>query len=392
LCGSAQAADHEFRYKAPDANGVELMADFNGWKAVPMTKGSDGVWTTTVSVSPGTHGYKFLVNGKDWMLDPDNPARTKVDGIENSAVEIGGAASPVATATSSNGDEGRGQRENSSQRVDVSGNSRSGAGSMTSTSAKPDLAPIPGEILITEVPVSAPRRADAAKDENPKLAHARMALAVPPGFDPQKSWPVLVVANTEAYSNIDSLRQFKDAALNENWVVLAADCVEAEKNKEGANRWPCIAAAFDYLTAAWPAVKNWPVACGGMSGGAKNSSFLAADLAREHHRVVGMLMMGCNQDMATVAYRKGGAATLLNAAVFISSGKSDTIAKPAAALEVKNSLQGTGFHKVRLESYDGAHDIYQPHIGEALRWFLAQSPTPTPSSSSDFDKFFKKKS
>ena len=163
-------------------------------------------------------------------------------------------------------------------------------------------------------------------------------------------------------------------------------------------RWPCIAAAFDHLMAAWPAMKDWPVACGGMSGGAKNSSFLAADLAREHHRVIGMLMMGCNQDMASVAYRKCAPPNFLTAAVFLSSGKSDTIATPASHEAVKRSLQATGFRKVRLESFDGAHDVYQPHVTEALRWFVAQSSSQSASAavhqstpSSDFEKFFKKK-
>jgi hypothetical protein len=59
-----------------------------------------------------------------------------------------------------------------------------------------------------------------------------------------------------------------------------------------------------------------------MSGGGKNSAFLAADLAHEHQRVVGMLMIGCNQDMATVAYRKSAPPNFLSAAVFLSSGKS----------------------------------------------------------------------
>jgi 1,4-alpha-glucan branching enzyme len=85
---SASAEDHEFRYKAPDAKSVELMSDFNGWKAVQMTKGSDGVWTAKVSLSTGTHAYKFLVNGTDWVFDPDNSNKKTVDGVENSAVEI----------------------------------------------------------------------------------------------------------------------------------------------------------------------------------------------------------------------------------------------------------------------------------------------------------------
>ena len=165
-----------------------------------------------------------------------------------------------------------------------------------------------------------------------------------------------------------------------------------EKNKEGGDRWPTIAAAFDYITATWPTVKDWPIATGGMSGGGKNSAFLAADLAREHHRIIGMLMMGVNQDMATVAFRKSAPPNFLTAAVFLSSGKSDTIASPSQHEEVKNSLKATGFQKVRLESFDGAHDIYRPHIGEALRWFVAESSKSSPAGhQSDFEKYFKKK-
>jgi predicted esterase len=105
-----------------------------------------------------------------------------------------------------------------------------------------------------------------------------------------------------------------------------------------------------------------------------------------------MLMMGCNQDMASVAYRKSAPPNFLSAAVFLSSGKSDTIATPSQHEEVKNSLKATGFQKVRLESFDGARDIYQPHIAEALRWFIAQSSTISSGKrESDFDKFFKKK-
>ena len=85
---TALAGEHEFRYKAPDAKTVDLMCEFNGWKAVPMTKDEDGVWTVTVDLPSGTHAYKFLVDGKDWVFDPDNSAKKTVDGAENSAVEV----------------------------------------------------------------------------------------------------------------------------------------------------------------------------------------------------------------------------------------------------------------------------------------------------------------
>lgn len=85
---SVFAAEHEFRYKAPTATSVELMGEWNGWKAISMTKGDDGTWTAKVTLSPGTYGYKFLVDGKDWMFDPDNSNKKSVDGVENSSVEI----------------------------------------------------------------------------------------------------------------------------------------------------------------------------------------------------------------------------------------------------------------------------------------------------------------
>jgi 1,4-alpha-glucan branching enzyme len=85
---TATADEHEFRYESPDAKSVELMGEWNGWKSIPMTKNDDGVWTVKVTLSSGTYGYKFLVDGKDWMFDPDSSTKKTVDGIENSAIEI----------------------------------------------------------------------------------------------------------------------------------------------------------------------------------------------------------------------------------------------------------------------------------------------------------------
>jgi 1,4-alpha-glucan branching enzyme len=85
---TALADEHEFRYKAADAKSVELMGEWNGWKSIPMTKGDNGVWTTKVTLPSGTYAYKFLVNGTDWVFDPDNSAKKSVDGVENSAVEV----------------------------------------------------------------------------------------------------------------------------------------------------------------------------------------------------------------------------------------------------------------------------------------------------------------
>lgn len=61
-----------FAFSAPDALSVQLVGDFTQWQQRPvsMQKGADGVWRTTVELPPGTHHYRFLVDGQ-WRDDPD---------------------------------------------------------------------------------------------------------------------------------------------------------------------------------------------------------------------------------------------------------------------------------------------------------------------------------
>ena len=395
---TAVAGEHEFRHKAPGAQKVELMCDFNGWKAVPMTRSADGVWTTKVTLQPGPHAYKFLVDGSQWVFDAENPKRRTVDGIENSAVEIADSATAVTTPSPAS------SRPAQTPRPVVATPTPSlstGTPPAAAPAARVAFSPVPGEVTVFQAPLSPKQQADAARgghhgDEgNRQLRNAKVAIAVPAGFAPSKPWPILLICNTQAYSNIDAMNQFKAAALTENWVIMAADDAESEPTKEGATREPCAEAAFDYLAQVWPGVKRWPLATGGMSGGGKNCAFLAARLAKNGQPVIGMLMMGVNQDMATVAMNQDRPPGFRQTAVFLSSGTQDTIATPAQHEHVKGSLRGSGFRKLRLESFDGGHVVHEPHVSEALRWFIAQSSatsaapaTATPSS--NFDKFFKK--
>ena len=393
IAQTSLAREEVFILEKPEAQSVSIVGEFNQWHGQAMAKQSDGNWTIKVSLSSGSYGYKFLVNGTDWLFDPKNPNRKTVDGIENSVVEIG-SDDPVSSSATSSSPVLPAARTPLAQPVTTP--SRPASASTSSIASirggTVTLSPTPGETLVVEVPLSPAERSEAAKKGSARLTTAKLSLAVPPGFDPQKSWPMLVVSNTENYASADALNQFKQAANEEGWVTLAADPLESEKDEHGNWRWPCLAAGLDYIVSAWPAAKNWPVACGGMSGGAKNSAFLAADVARAHYNLVGMLMMGCNQDMATVAYRQSAPSRFLAVPVFLSSGTADTIATPAQHEYVKTSLKGTGFQKVRLESHSGAHDVYPPHITEALKWFVAQSGSgPKPSPSSAFDTFFKKK-
>lgn len=64
-----------FRIDAPQADTVTIAGDFNQWDATsrPMRRRKDGVWWTVLRLGPGTHQYKFVINGVQWQEDPSNP-------------------------------------------------------------------------------------------------------------------------------------------------------------------------------------------------------------------------------------------------------------------------------------------------------------------------------
>lgn len=61
-----------FRYTAHDARSVLLVGDFTHWQSQPIAlrKGADGIWSATVELAPGTHSYRFIVDG-EWRDDPE---------------------------------------------------------------------------------------------------------------------------------------------------------------------------------------------------------------------------------------------------------------------------------------------------------------------------------
>lgn len=62
---------------------VYLAGPFNNWStsATPMTAGADGrTWTTTVLLAPGEQQYKFVLNGSEWITDPNAAKNVTVSG------------------------------------------------------------------------------------------------------------------------------------------------------------------------------------------------------------------------------------------------------------------------------------------------------------------------
>ena len=82
-----------FELAAPQAQNVSLTGSFNDWSAGEeyMVKSSaTGLWTITVPLPSGEHQYMFVVDGEQWVPDPN--AHAQVDdgfGQSNSVIVVG---------------------------------------------------------------------------------------------------------------------------------------------------------------------------------------------------------------------------------------------------------------------------------------------------------------
>lgn len=231
----------------------------------------------------------------------------------------------------------------------------------------------PGETVRAEVPLSAQERQYASERGNTPPAKAVAVLAVPPGFDPHKTWPVLVIFATDDFKrlNRDDLEQiYRRDALAAGWVVLAGDGPEFPRHGTSAWRAGMTLAALEALYRSFPGSSKWPVACAGYSGGAKQTGDLAPLLALAGCRMIGIYLTGINVDRLSPAYEafKPGR-EFLHTPVFISAGRDDKIAPPYTQMEVNLSLKKTGFDHVRLETFLGGHVVKRAHLQAALRWF-----------------------
>lgn len=96
---SSVDAGIEFTYSDPYAASVSLAGAFNNWdvNGNPMTVDDEGVWRVVIDLKPGVYEYKFVLNGSQWVADPDNP-KTAGD-YGNSELTIGEDGSPVEAAT-----------------------------------------------------------------------------------------------------------------------------------------------------------------------------------------------------------------------------------------------------------------------------------------------------
>jgi hypothetical protein len=86
----------QFVFRAPSAQRVALVGDFNDWDgdATPLQPAAGGLWTVTVPLTAGRYTYTFVVDGERWMADPAAPPAPPDDlGRPSSVVTIGESAS-----------------------------------------------------------------------------------------------------------------------------------------------------------------------------------------------------------------------------------------------------------------------------------------------------------
>jgi hypothetical protein len=230
-----------------------------------------------------------------------------------------------------------------------------------------------GETLDLQFPVSSYLQESAAQEGNPRPTTGRALLMFPKGFDPARSWPVLIVTSTSDRDRTSPMDApwYRDAAMVEGWVVLATDATIRPRTDSVSWRLAMLTAGLQMIRDNWPQAARWPVAFAGFSGGAKSSGFLGAMLAKNRgFKICGFFLAGMNADRLSAAYHDNQPpADFLSIPVWLSSGTADQIARPGAEEGVFYSLKRTGFQQVRLEHFAGGHELKGEEIQRALHWF-----------------------
>jgi hypothetical protein len=63
----------QFVVDAPTAETVHVVGDFNDWQPTVALEDpdGDGTWSSRVPLRPGVHQYMFVIDGADWITDPN---------------------------------------------------------------------------------------------------------------------------------------------------------------------------------------------------------------------------------------------------------------------------------------------------------------------------------
>ena len=232
----------------------------------------------------------------------------------------------------------------------------------------------PGATVRAKVPLNALEKSYLAEGGNAIPSYTVAVLAVPPGFDPKKTWPVLIVfsSSDHQFPNWwDLTALYRATALAEGWVLLSGDGPKPAPHLDSSGwRAGHALAALEALNRSFPGSRKWPIACAGQSGGSKRATYLAPMFAAAGYRIAGIFLEGINEERITQGYhhfRPGS--SFLSTPIFISSGLRDPIATPQQQYDVENAMKRSGFTNIHHETFQGGHMLLGTQLQRALRWF-----------------------
>jgi hypothetical protein len=231
----------------------------------------------------------------------------------------------------------------------------------------------PGATVRVSVPLTGVEKAYVAEGGNAVPPYTLATLAVPRAFDPQKTWPVLIVFSSSQNQHpswFDLMVIYRATALAEGWVLLAGDGPTTPPRLDSSGwRAGHTLAALDALNRSFPASKKWPIVCAGQSGGAKRATYLAPLLAAGGYRVAGIFLSGMNEERITESYRRfNPGRDFLRTPIFLNSGVHDIVATLEQQNAVVESMQRTGFNNIRHTTFPGGHELPRARLLEGLRW------------------------
>ena len=90
-----EARSVRFAIEADSAAAVSVVGDFNQWDpaSTPLTRGTSGSWSVTLTLPPGRYRFSFLLDGRTWRADPGRPPVPDPDfQIPTSLVQVEGSS------------------------------------------------------------------------------------------------------------------------------------------------------------------------------------------------------------------------------------------------------------------------------------------------------------
>jgi len=409
------ATEHTFRLEIEGAQSVALAGEFNGWSQQPMDRVADSTWECRLDLDAGEYGYKFVVDGDRWVMDPTNDRTKTVDGVENSSVVVeapeptvdtdcrtwtavaSGRTLKASLISVENGKAKLQSDDGRALRIAVSSLAEEDRDFIARwlraraekpvpdkpppedpESSSPFLGDLPtGEKLTFTIPMKTRLRFDGTRYKPKDDLHGMVefALALPKEFDPERSdYFVAIISQTVDgdASSVGHMNAYFPATLQRGWICLAADRAGGEEARKEwsplTKRWIVLAQVLEAMHAAWPRSKRWKYATMGFSGGAGYANYLGARLAAERYDLIGIWQGGSAYTDRHFPAMLTPTQRYYRARYAISWGRHDTVCSRELMMHAYRWAQNS-FRHFKYEEYDGGHEPYEPHIENALEWF-----------------------